>query len=187
MLDSLIKEGEWAIDIGANIGHYTSKLSSLVGKFGRVLSFEPVPESFEVLVSNTMLFPHRNVTLLNMAVSETSSLVGFEIPKWESGLNNYYEARIGAENPSVYALCCTLDSFNLEHKISLVKVDAEGNELAILKGMRGLLERDHPILIIEATRPDDLIAYLSLCGYSVKRLSKSPNLLFEPNGKQVVG
>lgn len=186
LLETLVKEGEWAIDIGANVGHYTAKLSSLVGASGRVLSFEPVPESFEVLVSNSVLLPHRNVTLLNMAVSDRSNLVGFEIPKWQSGLNNYYEARIRSDKSSIHVFCCTVDSFDFGHRISFVKIDAEGNELPILKGMRRLLERDHPILVVEAGQPNALIDYLSALEYRVKQLPQSPNLIFALEDVKIV-
>ena len=49
LLSSLLKKGEWAIDIGANVGHYTARFSELVGPEGRVIAFEPVPETFAIL------------------------------------------------------------------------------------------------------------------------------------------
>jgi FkbM family methyltransferase len=178
LLHTFVGEGEWAIDIGANVGHYTARLSSLVGATGRVFSFEPIAETFEVLAANSLLFPHRNITLLNMAVSDKAGLVGFEIPHWDTGLKNYYEAHIAASESSVLVFCCTLDSFEFRQRIGLVKIDAEGHELSILVGMRRLLERDHPVLIIEAGDRDGLVGCLSPFGYSVDHLPQSPNLLF---------
>src|SRR4030067_729726 len=51
-LESFISKGDWVLDIGANIGHYTLKFSSLVGENGRVFAIEPVPETFELLAAN---------------------------------------------------------------------------------------------------------------------------------------
>jgi FkbM family methyltransferase len=183
LLDTFVGEGEWAIDIGANVGHYTARLSSLVGATGRVFSFEPIPETFEVLAANSLFFPHRNITLLNMAVSDKPRIVGFEIPEWDTGLKNYYEAHIAFHEPSVSVFCCALDSFDFGERIGLVKIDAEGHELSILAGMKRLIERDHPILIIEAGDRDGLIGCLSSFGYGVDHLPQSPNLLFRRHDK----
>ncbi|MDX2502910.1 MAG: hypothetical protein QNL62_00330, partial [Gammaproteobacteria bacterium] len=44
-LDQWVGESDWVIDVGANIGHYTKRLSELVGGKGRVLAFEPIPDT----------------------------------------------------------------------------------------------------------------------------------------------
>src|SRR6516162_3358285 len=64
-LPSWVGEGDWVVDVGANVGHYTIRLSQLVGKSGRVFAFEPVPENFELLVSNVSTVCVQNVTLFN--------------------------------------------------------------------------------------------------------------------------
>ncbi len=51
----LISGGDWVVDIGANIGHYTLLFSKLVGPTGRVIAFEPMPETFELLCANVAL------------------------------------------------------------------------------------------------------------------------------------
>ncbi len=43
LLPQLIGAGDWALDIGANVGHYTKRLSELLGGSGRVIAFEPIP------------------------------------------------------------------------------------------------------------------------------------------------
>ncbi|HEY6045537.1 MAG TPA: hypothetical protein VIU65_02980, partial [Pyrinomonadaceae bacterium] len=49
LLSSFLSDGDWAIDIGANIGHYTKGMSDLVGARGRVIAFEPVADTFTLL------------------------------------------------------------------------------------------------------------------------------------------
>ena len=49
LLPSLIRSGDSVADIGANVGYYTRQLASLVGRDGRVYSFEPLAENFEIL------------------------------------------------------------------------------------------------------------------------------------------
>ena len=52
LLPTLVSPGDWVLDIGANVGHYTLELARLVGPQGRVIAFEPVPETFSVLAAN---------------------------------------------------------------------------------------------------------------------------------------
>ncbi len=56
ILDSLVLPGSLVIDVGANVGHYTKKLSDLAGSRGRVIAFEPVPDTFSLLAANVALF-----------------------------------------------------------------------------------------------------------------------------------
>ena len=60
--------------------------------------------------------------------------------------------------------------------VRLAKIDVEGHELPVLQGMRNLLERDHPVLIVE-TGAQDTVDLLSSLGYSTERLPGSSNLL----------
>jgi precorrin-6B methylase 2 len=76
-----LSPGDWAIDVGANIGHYTKRFSDLVGPAGRVIAFEPVPATFELLASNAAHFGMANVTLLNLAASDATSVIGMRVIK----------------------------------------------------------------------------------------------------------
>ena len=49
ILPFLLGEGDWAFDVGANVGDYTLSLAKLVGSNGRVFSFEPNPRNFNKL------------------------------------------------------------------------------------------------------------------------------------------
>src|SRR5262245_47972158 len=84
-----LSHGDWAIDVGANIGHYTKRFSDLVGSRGRVIAFEPVPATFELLSSNAAQFACANTTLLNLAASDRTTVLGIKIPSFDSGLKNY--------------------------------------------------------------------------------------------------
>jgi FkbM family methyltransferase len=178
LLDTLITEGDWIIDIGANIGHYTAKFSKLVGKNGRVVAFEPVPHTFELLAANSAFLPHPNVTLINAAASMDTGIVSIDIPKFESGLENYYMANLTANPTGLTVLCLPLDSLSLPNPIALIKIDAEGHELPVLKGMQTLLNRDHPHLIVEDNNAPELVAFLNRLGYEDQKLTGSSNRMF---------
>lgn len=180
ILDSFIKKGDWVIDIGANIGHYTKKFSELVGENGRVISFEPVPVTFSLLASNVQFFNHQNVTLINTAISDKTEIVGFFIPKFSTGLKNYYEAHVeNLSTSSLSVLSISIDSLHMDQKISLVKIDTEGHELFVIEGMKNLIKESRPILIIE-TGSAEVINNLKSMGYMAEKLHNSPNILFKP-------
>jgi FkbM family methyltransferase len=175
LLDQLLRPGDWALDIGANVGHYTMRMAELVGPEGRVIAVEPVLETFALLSENVRHFAHANVSLLNCAASDCTSTMGMEIPRWSDGLHNFYQAHIVPRAGGLTILALAIDSLNLP-RIRVVKIDAEGHELSVLKGMRKLLVRDQPALIVE-TSTTETSAWLAGCGYSVQRLPGSSNLL----------
>ena len=178
LLDTLLKTGDWALDIGANVGHYCMRMAELVGPSGRVIAFEPVPETFALLSANARLLAHANVTLLNVAASDRTDRVGMEIPRWSEGSNNYYQAHIVGAATNLTILTLAVDSLALP-TISLVKIDAEGHELSVLQGMRLLIERDRPVLILE-TSSANAADFMTRRGYITERLPGSSNLLCRP-------
>jgi FkbM family methyltransferase len=180
ILSNLIKPGDWVIDIGANVGHYTKRFSELVGARGRVISFEPVPTTFSILSANVQLFAHPNVTLINAAVSDKLDIVGMTMPKFSTGLTNYYEAHIStAENSALSVLTMSIDSLCKNQHVSLVKIDAEGHEALVLAGMSQLIATSHPVLIVE-TGSKDVISDMTSLGYISERFQGSSNVLFRP-------
>lgn len=181
ILLQFIKPGDWVIDIGANVGHYTKRFSELVGARGRVLAFEPVPTTFSLLSANVDLFAYPNVTLINSAVSDKFDVVGMSIPKFSTGLTNYYRAHLStATDCELFVLTISIDSLCINQRIALIKIDTEGHESIVLSGMHRLIESQHPILIIE-TGSKEVITKLSTFGYHPEKLPSSPNILFKPN------
>jgi FkbM family methyltransferase len=177
VISQLLAEGDWVIDLGANVGHYTRFFSAAVGEKGRVFALEPIPENFQLLAANSFWFPFQNVTLLNLAVSDCWKVVHMEIPTWQ-GMPNYYEGHITDGSQGKKALCCRLDDFRFAERIRLIKIDVEGHEMAALRGMTELLARDSPILIIE-TVWTEWLSYLADLGYHLETMPGSPNAVFK--------
>src|SRR6266851_3049216 len=122
-LDSFLRPGDWALDIGANVGHYSMRMSELVGAAGRVIAFEPVPATFTLLAANARLFAHANVSLLNVAASDRTASVGMEIPRFPDGLTNYYQARLTGDPARLTILSVPVDALALPATVKLVKID----------------------------------------------------------------
>jgi FkbM family methyltransferase len=185
MLDQLVGPGDWALDVGANVGAYTTRLSRLVGGTGRVVAMEPMIETFELLCSNVRNLPDRNVTLINAAASDVVAVAGMDAPMLSTGLTNYYEARLTDSEAGPRVLCLPIDHLQLPGPVTLVKIDAEGHELRVLAGMRQLLERDRPQLIVEASSRG-VHDYLQPLGYDVQHLPDSPNYLCLPSSSPAI-
>lgn len=183
MLGEFVSPGDWVLDIGANVGHYTKKFSELVGGHGRVIAFEPVPTTFALLAANCQLFSHDNITLINAAASDKTEVVAMALPRFSTGLTNYYQAHISTETrhreSALIVTAFSIDALEIEEPISLVKIDAEGHESRVLRGMQRLLSEHRPILIVE-TGSEEVRAYLAALGYVAERLKGSPNILFKP-------
>jgi FkbM family methyltransferase len=180
-LHEWVRKGDWVLDLGANVGNYAARLSELVEAPGRVLAFEPVPQTFELLASNIARFPLRNISLFNVAASHEFALHGMKLPELPEGGPNPYMAHLTDEGAEVSVLCMPIDSLDIQHRISFVKIDVEGHELNALQGMRKLLQRDHPVLVIEGRSPE-VEHYLAALGYSFHQEDRSPNRVFQHNG-----
>src|SRR6266705_5459539 len=178
ILSSLISAGDWVIDVGANVGHYTKRFSELVGATGRVIAFEPVPETFALLAANLQVLPKTNVTLINAAVSDKTNLVGMSVPAFDTGLRTFYQAHLtDSSDSSLRVLTLCLNNLNFTHKITLIKIDAEGHEAGVLRGMHQILIRDKPTLIVE-TNSREIEDSMERIGYTPEKLAGSPNVLF---------
>lgn len=178
ILEKYLVKGDWAIDVGANVGHYTAKISNIVKTNGRVIAFEPIPKTFDLLASNMSHLKFNNITLINAAASDCASCVGFKIPKFSTGLDNYYRAHISNSTLLEYIiLSMSIDSICLNSPISLIKIDAEGHDFQVIKGAIKIIKRDKPTLIVEG-RDINVFNMLLDIGYSSTILPDSPNTIF---------
>jgi FkbM family methyltransferase len=177
-LGEWVTTGDWVVDVGANVGIYAVRLSQLVGSSGRVLAFEPVAETFDLLASNISVAGAHNVSLFNVAVSSKIGVAGMSLPRFATGLTNYYMAALTERGGEFEVLTIPLDALMPSKRISFVKIDVEGHELQALLGMRELLRRDRPRLVVEG-RSDEVAALLQGLGYQFVELDGSPNRIFE--------
>lgn len=163
----LVKPGDFVIDIGANVGVYTKILSELVGADGHVYSIEPFPPTFEILSYNIKKLHLDNVEPINVAVSDSESIVTMALPHDSSGAEMHYRASIitnyAEENKSEKAgvQAATIDSrfLNVSEKISFIKCDVEGHEPACIKGAQKFLTQSQAAWLIEVSgNPDDAVS-----------------------------
>lgn len=175
--------GDVAIDIGANVGIFTHEMARLVGKSGRVIGFEHNPYAIhrlhDSLEHNGLL---ENVQLHQLALSDTTGRMQLTIPPKNSGAASL--DRIESENAEVIEVPVERFSDWWNHNgrppASLIKIDVEGFELPVVKGMAGYLADNKPMLLIEVTPrnrlPDtlELLAMMEELGYEVRQIINRP-------------
>jgi FkbM family methyltransferase len=145
----ILRPGDTVVDIGANVGFLSRKFASLVGHQGRVLAFEPDPETFTFLVYNTRRLSQ--VSVFKEALSDRIGKIAFYLHPTSGMSNSLVNAWHDARTIQVSTL--TLDAWTHDNAIgplSLVKIDVEGAELLVLRGMQGILTaKIGPQLIFE--------------------------------------
>jgi FkbM family methyltransferase len=98
ILQKLIQPGMTVLDVGGNLGLYTILISRLVGGTGRVVSFEPDPDLFALLQTNTALNGCTNVGAHNLALGRKRDRLVLRKMILNSGDNTLASGQGKAEN-----------------------------------------------------------------------------------------
>jgi FkbM family methyltransferase len=137
------------LDIGANIGVHTVQFAVLANR-GKVISFEPARSTFARLLENVGGI--ENVIPLNVALGETSGPSTFYIAQDDafSGLKDTGRKPIlRLETVACYRGDEIVPALVRGGRISLVKIDVEGLEVAVMRGMEQLLRAHRPVVFCE--------------------------------------
>jgi hypothetical protein len=85
-------------------------------------------------------------------------------------------SRTGVADYNLTVFTLDLDAPDLRRPVSLVKIDVEGHGLEVIQGMRRLIARHQPVLIVEGNRA--VRSFLESLGYRGERRPGSPNFLW---------
>ncbi len=173
-LPHLVRAGDVAVDVGANLGYYTVPLAGLVGPRGRVLAVEPVPLYRRVLERRTRRLA--NVTVLPFALGDQEGVpVRLGLPDgaapYRHGLMRVQAGgdRAGGDGAGHFEATMRRGSvlFADLDRLDFLKCDVEGFEVPALPEMIGTIERHRPILQVETEGPnrDRLVELFGGLGY----------------------
>ncbi len=171
-------------DVGANVGYFTLVAATALNHRGGIVAFEPGKNAYARLTENLALNPYRNVQTFPVAVTDREGeavlhLAG-DIADSSASLYPAAQAPTGQEVCKTVALDQFLRSEGLRPP-DLIKLDAEGAELAVLQGAQGLLADSPPLWLMEMEEKTLRAAgaskaavaeYLTRYGYRAAHLTK---------------
>lgn len=137
------KINNFFIDVGANYGTYSLYFSK---NFKKIYSIEAAPKIFKLLQFNCENL--KNIKTFNFAVSDNQSSKFFYIDNKNFGANSLIKKRF---NKRIKVKCNTLDRLVKKKSIknSFIKIDTEGSEINVLKGMKKIIKSKNLIIGIE--------------------------------------
>jgi FkbM family methyltransferase len=147
-----LTEGDNALDIGANIGLQSLRMSACIGSTGKVFSFEPLEHLHEKFRKNINLNKAKNVVLFPFALADKESEVELTINKsdWNQGAFSLRDTNNGNDKQKIIIkVADELPEIQLINNLALVKIDVEGFEYHVLKGLKQTLQKHKPRIIFE--------------------------------------
>jgi FkbM family methyltransferase len=146
LIKKIVNPGMTCIDVGAHIGFYTCLIASLVGAGGRVYAFEPMPSNYELLLKNIEenKFQERVLAYPNACSDVHGKLHASKVS------NMFVMGEVvDAEYAAVEAIRLDDVITDAGTIIDLIKLDAEGHEPAVIRGMTSIISRNKPIILSE--------------------------------------
>ncbi len=174
-LEKLIGTGAVCIDVGANLGYYSTVLSKLAGPEGRVLAVEPVEPVRKVLEKNTRKY--KNIEILPYALGEEDATIQISNTTFRekgflaSGSFFVSDSKSGRQPDENIAFTALMKKGSklFEHleRVDFIKCDIEGYEIIVLPELEPLILKFRPLLLVETTgkNREKLLKLFSRIGY----------------------
>lgn len=181
LLCSELEPGDAVYDVGANMGLYTVFLGQVVAERGLVVAFEPETHYCERLRANVALNGLHNVRIVPVALGDRSYTAGLLSSERGMAAPRVPEARserAGAGSFLQRVRVVPGDELVEKQHLRLprlVKIDVEGSEHAVIRGLAHTLSNPvcrlaccelHPKLLPEGLSPDDILTLLKACGFT---------------------
>ena len=197
LLSKWIKESDYVLDLGANIGYFTLIMSKLVGDSGKVFSFEPSMDNFEILKKNIKVNNCNNVIIENMAVGNKNGEIKLYLSDNQS-MHTLYENTISTNRSVTVPIIKLDDYYNKKsiNKINVIKMDVEGAELDTLRGMSNILTENKDVVLFVEFNPEsikkagmlpkDQLAFIDDLGFKIYVIYESAQKIKPMNVDQII-
>jgi len=178
-----LKDGGNALDIGGNIGLQSIRMSQCAGQAGKVFAFEPLEYLREKFNRNTALNKADNVTLFPYALSDQESEADFAVNpgSWNQGTFSLSGNSTGPGTQRVLIkVADDMPEIQSLPSLDLVKIDVEGFEFQVLRGLAKTLHKHKPRIIFEyddnywrnnGQSIVDCYSFLQAIGYTIYQVS----------------
>ena len=189
LVKEIIKKDQIVIDVGANIGYFSTLFSKLVGTTRKVYAFEPAPINFEILQRNILVNNLKNVLIHQTAASNVSDIQDLYLSTWNFGDNRLFEKprdERDLEREKIQVDTIRLDEI-IQDKINLIKIDVQGFEWQVIDGAKKLIDNNNDIKIIfeftpqllklNGVKPEDLLYSLLEMNFNIYDIGSGNNLI----------
>ncbi len=172
-------------DVGGYIGVYSLFFARATGPKGKIFTFEPNPQNFGELIFNLKLNGFRNVTAYNLAVGDRNFEKILVEPIYPSRGSLSSDAQKKIISTGIYSSFTvevnSVDSLIKNKKLlkpDFVKIDTEGFEMDILKGMKNTIFEYKPELLIElhGELKEEMLTFLLNNGYNILCIETNTNI-----------
>lgn len=183
----LLQPGQKVIDIGANYGLFTLSMAKSVGPHGHVWAFEPASSTAALLAQSIAHNRYDHITLDRRALSDHEGTAQLSL-NVNAELNEIVRDS-NSKGPHETVVLTTLDQALEQYRwrdIDFLKIDAEGEEAAIIRGGTAFFGQLSPLVQFEVKAGEhlhlELVNQFKEIGYSAYRLVPGLNLLapFDP-------
>lgn len=158
LIKRLVQPGTLAIDVGANIGYFTMIMARAVGSAGAVLAFEPEPYNVKLLRMTVRRNHLENAVIVPSALGDHGGRTALWVNADHPADHRMFPFKGHAGEYEVDIV--TLDEFMVDRGdtrgVSVVKIDVQGAELSVLRGMHGTLVRHASAHVLLEIAPDHL-------------------------------
>ena len=134
-----IRPGQTVVDVGANLGVYALVAGRAAGESGRVVAIEPNPRVVSLLRTNVEINAATNVSVLQAAAADREGSVVLHLDEDNQGLASVARGNVVHSAGSVIVSCVRLDDLVPPRSVNVLKIDAQGSEVAVLRGARNAL------------------------------------------------
>jgi FkbM family methyltransferase len=156
-VDSNLDPGDVFVDVGANVGFFSLLAARRVGPEGAVFAIEPLPRNVEAIQRNARRNRFGNIAVVRAAASDEQGSAILIVTDHPGGA-----ALEGADTPPDATGTLSVTTTTLDDLVdagtmrppSLVKIDVEGAEVAVLRGMARMMRTTRPAVIVEVDGPD---------------------------------
>ncbi|HUO25898.1 MAG TPA: FkbM family methyltransferase [Candidatus Aquilonibacter sp.] len=187
LLMQRVKAGMTVVDVDANCGYYTLLMGAAVGPKGLVYAFEPDPRNLDLLDRNLQVNGMtERVNVIPRAALDRRTTAELHQNTRNRGAHTLFIADSEhSKHAKIQVDCVPLDDV-VEGAVDFVKIDAEGSEALILRGMKKIMERSPRLEVLmefnqsalgnSGTSPREFLGELRGAGFAIHTVTPQSTL-----------
>jgi FkbM family methyltransferase len=187
-VETAVRPGMTAVDIGANVGFFTMLFASLVGPSGAVFAFEPNSENNRLILLSIDANKFTQIRLHPVALTERAGAVYFS-PMIGSNGGLLADTVETLTHPNCIVVPCQRLDQVVDQRVDFIKADIEGAEYRALLGGIALIKRWRPVVISEFSMEmlsrvsniggSDFLKWMAGLGYTIHLIDRQDGGLID--------